>query len=259
MIRLPQIDLPISCRSVMSGVMVASVLLAVPVEAAQNRDRTTPPGGQISNARTGDVQTVPQIAPERDRPATVQQPERAAPLSGAAQIAPVDRRMPLPQVSAPASPLVPTPQASRGDRSVQAGERLTQPKESRNVATSRIAGADRCDPQNPAASGSSVCQQVIEARADSFATERPDLSPEERLLVERYTPQQERGILAEVQRVGRDQVDASSVDTQALATVVLGQPVPDPVPAENTAEAGDPVIVNDLLNAVIDQTSAGSR
>lgn len=259
MIRVPQIDRPVIRRSMTPAVMAASVLLAAPIAAMQGRDRTTPPGGQISDARTSAVQAVPQIAPDRGPSATLSQPERATPLGGAVQIAPVDRRTPLPQVSAPASPLVSTPQASRGDRSVHAGERLIQPKESRNVAASRIAGADRCDPQNPGASGSSVCQQVIEARADSFATERPDLSPEERLLVERYTPQQERGILAEVQRVGRDQVDPNSVDTQALATVVLGQPVPDPVPTDNTAEAGDPVIVNDLLNAVIDQASAGSR
>lgn len=259
MIRVPQIDRPITRRSMTSAVMATFVLLAAPVEATQGRDRTAPPGGQISDARTSAVQAVPQIAPDRGPPAIISQPERAAPLGGTGQIAPVDRRTPLSQVSPPVSPLAPASQASRGDRSVQAGEHLTRPGESRNVAASRIAGADRCDPQNPAATGSSVCQQVIEARADSFATERPDPSPEERLLAERYTPRQDRGVLAEVQRVGRDQVDARSIDTQALATVVLGQPVPDPVPASSTPQQGDPVIVNDLLNAVIDQTSAGSR
>ncbi|MBB4087882.1 hypothetical protein [Sphingomonas carotinifaciens] len=224
------------------------------------QDRTAPPGGQIVD-KPHDVHrdvsdtTMPQLSQDRGQIPTVARSERAAPLNGAMQSVPADRAVPLTQITTSSSHSPQASQASHGDRSVQPGERLTAAGESRNVRVPRITGADRCDPQSQARAASSVCQQVIEARADSFATERPDLSPEERLLAERYTPRQERGVLAEVQRVGRNDVDPASIDTQALATVVLGQPVSDPIPAEDT-KAGDPVIVNDLLNAVIDQMTA---
>lgn len=157
------------------------------------------------------------------------------------QLSPRERRVPA------------VPRAGERDRATQASLPLSKPSDSRDVATPRLTGADRCDPQ-AADAGNSACRNVIETRASSFANERPDLSPEQRLLAERYVRADRGGVVAEVRRVGRNDVDPGSTDAQALVQVLQTQRAAEQAAADAAADAQkiDPAVVNavaTVLNA----------
>lgn len=179
--------------------LAGSLVAVVPAAAGRAQDRaadaTAPPGGQIDpgprGASAGDAVLVEPV------------PTGPAPMR--ADVLPV--------------------QLSPRDRTVQPGERLTPAGASRDVATARVGGQDRCDPARPAGGAApAVCRGVIETRAASYVTEAPMLSPEQRLMAERGVPAERRGLLAEVRLAGRDGVDPNSPAGQALATVALGSP-----------------------------------
>ncbi|MGP7795323.1 hypothetical protein [Sphingomonas sp. CLY1604] len=191
-----------------------------------------------------------QIDPARERPSSA-----IGQLSGAQDAAPQSL---VGQIAAPDATASATPQLSprenrvpvvartgERDRATQASLPLSRPSDGRNVATPRLTGADRCDPQ-AAAAGNGACRNVIETRADSYANERPQLSPEQRLLAERYVQGERGGVVAEVRRVGRNDVDPASIDAQALAQVLQAQRAAEQAAADAAAktEKVDPAVVN---------------
>lgn len=127
------------------------------------------------------------------------------------------------QVAAPDRVIPPALPAGQRDRATQSAVPLPRPSDGRRVATPRLAGEDRCDPQSATYAKDRACRSVLETRAESFAVERRDLSPEQRLIAERYGADDGRGILAEVRRVGRNDVDAGSTDAQALAAFLQAE------------------------------------
>lgn len=169
------------------------------------------------------------------------------------------------QVSAPAQSSGPVPQLStRGDRrqspqlyvggrTAQSAPALSDPREGRTSAVTRVEGSDRCDPRARSTASSEACEHVIETRSAEFT--RPDpalLSPEQRLLVE----QRNRPMASEraaAQRLATNVSNPDELPDQAVASQALlteAQPAKAPegqpaLPAELDA------IVQGVINAVV--------
>ncbi len=235
-----------------AGLRVGAVLLAAGWCAAalaapsMPQDRAAVASEQIDPARERPSSAIGQLSGAQDAAPQPPLGQIAAPdaaTAATAQLSPRENRVPV------------VPRTGERDRATQASLPLSRPSDSRNVATPRLAGADRCDPQ-AAGAGNSACRNVIETRADSFANEPPQLSPEQRLLAERYVQGERGGVVAEVRRVGRNDVDPESIDAQALAQLMQAQRAADQAAADAAADraanaqAVDPAVVNAIVNGV---------
>lgn len=210
---------PVAIRRRWIGALIASTSWLAPAAAQTDASRVSAPGGQIDTTPAALDTSMAQIARRTDAPAAPSLPTASADEAPALPTAATGL---LTQIDASTQADPAMAQVSRGDRSIQTGQRAATPGERRNVQTAPVAGADRCDPQARDAA-TPFCRRVIETRADSFATERPDLSPEQRLLAERRPGDEARGLLAEVRRVGRNDVDPNSTDAQTLAAILQAQ------------------------------------
>lgn len=210
---------PVAIRRRWIAALIASTSWLAPAAAQTDASRVSAPGGQIDTTPAALDTSMAQIARRTDAPAAPSLPTASADEAPALPTAATGL---LTQIDAPTQADPAMAQVSRRDRSTQTGQRAATPGERRNVQTAPVAGADRCDPQARDAA-TPFCRRVIETRADSFATERPDLSPEQRLLAERRPGDEARGLLAEVRRVGRNDVDPNSTDAQTLAAILQAQ------------------------------------
>lgn len=230
-------------------VLIAAAAASASVQDAR-RDSTIPPGGQLASRPNGTAIETPQGG-RNERPSTAAaQIGSASPALPVPPLPPDDGRA-VTQVAAQASSTQPVAQLSPRDRSVPASERLTGAKDSRTVATARIGGADRCDPERGDQAATAACRQAIETRAASFAREQSDLSPEQRLLAERYTPTDRLGLAAQVRRIGRNDVDPSSDTAQTLATIIEAQRATDQAAIDaatkqQAAEAANAALISTL-------------
>jgi hypothetical protein len=123
-------------------------------------------------------------------------------------------------------------QLSTGPRSAQPPQALSRPSEGRTAAVERVEGTDRCDASLPKTKLSSECSQVIETRADDYARPPPtELSPEQHLLLDQQLQTVENGLTDVTRRLARSGDGDTSIESQAVASIVLaqGQPPPKPV------------------------------
>lgn len=125
--------------------------------------------------------------------------------------------------SARASKQQPT-QLSTGPRSAQAPTNLSRPAEGRTAVVERVAGTDRCDPAVAKEKQTDACKQVIETRADDYARPQPpELSPEQRLLLDQQFQGAGEVISDATHRLATTGQSDSSTESMGIASIVLQQ------------------------------------
>jgi hypothetical protein len=127
---------------------------------------------------------------------------------------------------------------------------LSKRSDGRPKPAERIAGSDRCDPQEGAASGEAACDQIIEKRASAFkGSEAPELSPEEKILLEQ-SELERKSYEAAARRLATTGDDAESQESQGVAFVVLRPPArEEPAkPEDKPTDAEAAAVINAILN-----------
>lgn len=235
-----------------------ALLLAAPAHggAAQRRqgpDAAIPPGGQVDHSpRAGRSQAVDQVSRRSDRAATSTEPTtRAASRPAVTQVAaPAAARVPASQITSVRRDARGAAQLSRGPATAAAPEALSNPAQGRRQSLERLGGRDRCDPQTTA-DPADRCARVIETRSGEFVRADPlVLSPEQRLLVDQRLREAPSGAQSAVQRVGKNEVDPSALDTQGLAALTLQSQGEAPVAPEaepSTTQAAAAALVQAIV------------
>jgi hypothetical protein len=144
-------------------------------------------------------------------------------------------------------------QLTRGARSAQPSQALSQPRDGRSTAVERLAGDDRCDPGTGRARPAR-CAQAIETRAAEFAPEQASvLSPEQSIIAEQQARERAGNFSNAARRLAVSGVDAKSLEAQGVASVALGGPAEEarPTPARPGAAPSQEVmsIINAIVNA----------
>jgi hypothetical protein len=155
--------------------------------------------------------------------ATAQPPDRAI-ASNPATAQPV---APLPQLSAAGQSPHQAQLSAAGAAPDESRAAVSTPAESRPQGVVRIGGRDRCDPQL-AKDQLEQCERILELRAQEFhAPAPPELSPEQKLLAEQRTREDDAGRPSTSLRLRlatRDDPDADLQSNQELAALYLGKP-----------------------------------
>jgi hypothetical protein len=116
----------------------------------------------------------------------------------------------------------PPMQLYTGARNAQAPGSLSRRSEGRTGAIERVAGADRCNQPQADPAVVRACARAIETRAAEFARPAPPpLSPEQRLLVDQRLQEGRSTAKTAVRRLA-DEGEANTVESQAVASVALG-------------------------------------
>jgi hypothetical protein len=143
-------------------------------------------------------------------------------------------------------------QLSNAKPSAQPPAPLSSRSDGRPNPTERLAGNDRCDPQDGTESRDAKCAQIIEKRASAFkGSEAPQLSPEEKILLEQ-SELERKSYEAAARRLATSGDDSDSLETQGVAFVVLRPPAreeqekPEDKPTEVEAAAAG--LVEAILN-----------
>ncbi len=216
----------------LSAFVALTAMLASPVAAQDDRrsDTVVPPGGQVDRVPIDGSVAAAQV-PATRRIGGDEQPDRdAAQRSTAAQVTPRrDSGGTHPQITRERPGSSGSPQLDRTAPSAAAPPSPATRADSRRTEIVRVGGSDRCDPQ-AASAGEARCSQVIETRSAEFQSVRaPTLSPEQRLLLDQERGEL-RGVRAAAQRVARNEVDPTAMDTQTLAAISLERPVEPTTP-----------------------------
>lgn len=217
---------------------------SVAVEAQQVSPATEAPTVVAQDVAQGPKARASAEAPEQlnDRRGET---EASQQVSGRAQSS-----GPVPQLSAQGDRRQ-SPQLYVGGRTAQPAPALSEPRQGRTAAVTRVEGLDRCDPGTRAARGEE-CERVIETRSAEFT--RPDpalLSPEQRLLVEqRNRPMTNERAAA--QRLATNLSDPDEIQDQAIASQVLqtGAPPSDAPEQEPALPAELEAVVQGVINAL---------
>jgi hypothetical protein len=115
-------------------------------------------------------------------------------------------------------------QLSTGPRTAQGPQELSRPAEGRTAAIERVEGADRCDAAMPKDERSDECKRVIESRAEDYSRAPPtQLSPEQRLLRDQQLETVGNDLTEASRRLASSGTDDNSIESQAIASIVLGQ------------------------------------
>ena len=155
-----------------------------------------------------------------------------------------------------------TRQLSTAPRSAQAPEALSRPSEGRTAAIERVEGADRCDPAVAKEKQSNECKKVIESRADEYARrERPELSPEQRLLIDQrwgrgaatagpgraFPP---ADVAEATRRLATSGEPDESSESFGIASIVLQQSQPAQEPEKKAEDPADNAAVQAIIQLV---------
>jgi hypothetical protein len=128
---------------------------------------------------------------------------------------------------------------------------LSSRSEGRPKPTERIGGSDRCDPQDGSKAGEAKCANVIEKRAADFkGPQAPELSPEEKLLLEQDELER-KGYEAAARRLATTGDDTESLESQGVAFVALRPPTQEDKerPEEQKpTDAAAAAVLNAILN-----------
>jgi hypothetical protein len=207
------------------------IVLLVLAQGASGQDRIDTPQVSVPERR------LPLSTPTT-RDLTTAQVSPPAPIASGTQQITAERRTP------------PRPaQLSRGG-TAEAPAPLSRPADGRTVATTRVAGHDRCD--SAKTSRTPVCARVIESRAGDYV--HPDpllLSPEQRLLVDqRLRAGQSSGSPFTPRPSDADQADPATLQGQTVAAIVRGEDRPQDAKAVGALPSGvsaDTLIVIDAI------------
>lgn len=222
----------------------ASAALAQAEQGAPQFSDATPPDSQSSSPSEA-LQGPPQVSSNSDSLAV--ETQLTAPLKSVQQ--PPQLSSGGPNAQAPA-------QLSSGRPTAQAPEPLSKPADGRTAAVERVEGADRCDPAIPKAKQSDECKKVIESRADDYARPQPpELSPEQRLLIDQQMNGAGEAISEAARRLAKSGDPDSSNDAMGIAAIVLQQSAPKaPEPKQNE----DPT-TQAAVDAIIQMVTQGPQ
>ena len=144
-----------------------------------------------------------------------------------------------------------TRQLSTAPRSAQAPEALSRPSEGRTAAIERVEGADRCDPAVAKEKQSNECKKVIESRADEYARrERPELSPEQRLLIDQRWGRGAADVAEATRRLATSGEPDESSESFGIASIVLQQSQPAQEPEKKAEDPADNAAVQAIIQLV---------
>jgi hypothetical protein len=131
-------------------------------------------------------------------------------------------------------------QLTKGPPSAQGSQPLSRPAEGRTAAIERVEGADRCDAALPSAKQSDECKRVIESRADDYTRPPPTrLSPEQKLLLDQQLQTAGEDVAGATRRLAASGQSDNSIESLAVASIVLGQNQPEPQPEKEQDPAVD--------------------
>ncbi|EQB16456.1 hypothetical protein [Sphingobium lactosutens] len=238
------------CRT-LSGLTIASLMLAMPIAAAQvsvidgEPARAAGEVEQISDkgAHAGPVLPPEDIVTWREEGADmladpVRTENRRQSVQAVGQLTPVQDGEPVTQLY-------------RGGPTAQPSAPLSSPAQGRTGAVEAVDGQDRCDPGAADRESPTRCAQVIETRSAEFAKPSPTaLSPEQKLLVDgriRNEP------VAPDRRIAA-RSDVDDPDYQQIAAAAL-QGAPASVAEKPADEEKDPqaqALQNAAIGAVVD-------
>ena len=231
--------------------LIAALVIATGTAQAQQRsadERITPPGGQVDPPGTTDPGLTSQISDSETARGSVDQIQARRPRAAAAG-----------QVTSEPASTSGSPQLGRADRSTQGAGAVSRRSDGRPTGSAALGGTDRCDPATPRASTAVPCDRVIETRSAEFARPpAPMLSPEQRLLLDRDR-MDPGGVRSAVDRVGRNDIDSNASETQALASITLGQPPADTTPDPTADGAPGESAVDAIIQIINAAQAAGPR
>ena len=218
-----------AARILLAAPLLSSAAVYAQADSLRTADVTTEQIGQA------DARRVPPASP----PAASRDPANQLPAQisdGKQAVRPLEQLQPritshagTPQLAREGKQAGGSPQLGRKERSARGAQPISAPSDGRQTGSVKIGGRDRCDPQAPNA-GSAACKSVIETRSAEFrAPASPIPSPEQRLLIDQERAEM-RTVRGAVQRVGRNDVDADAIETQALAAIAGTRPAEDPQP-----------------------------
>jgi hypothetical protein len=200
------------------------------------------------------AQPAPDVPPAADRselvdvgtPAATRTTDAPTQISTGAESSPAEAQL----TSARASHQE-TRQLSTGPRSAQAPEALSRPSDGRTAAIERVEGADRCDPAVPKEKQSDECRKVIESRADEYARrERPELSPEQRLLIDQRWGPGAADVAEATRRLATSGEPGESSESLGIASIVLQQSQPAQEPEKKAEDPADNAAVQAIIQLV---------
>lgn len=220
-----------------------------PAQVRSDADaRITPPGGQVDAVPAADQGRTSQISASGDARDPVDQVQARRPRGTAAG-----------QVTKERASTNGSPQLGRADRSTQGAGAVSRRSDGRPTGSAPLGGSDRCDPATARPSTAVACDRVIETRSAEFArTPAPPLSPEQRLLLDRDR-MEAGGVRSAIQRVGRNDIDSNASETQALASITLGQPPSEPQSDPTTQGAPTESAVDAIIQIINAAQAAGPR
>jgi hypothetical protein len=142
-------------------------------------------------------------------------------------------------------------QLTRGARSAQSSQPLSQPRDGRSTAVERLAGDDRCDPGTGRVRPAR-CAHAIETRAAEFAREQaPLLSPEQSIIAEQQARERAGNFGSAARRLAVSGVDAKSLEAQGVASVALSAPAEEPRPETAAPGSVPSEAVMSIINAIV--------
>lgn len=206
--------------------------------------RVSPPGGQLRGAAPAASDQQITAREQAQRPASQLSVRQDGVRAGT-------------QLTSERAPVTPGVQLYRGGATAQAPSPLSRPAQGRTVPGSRaIGGSDRCDAATLDAATRAACLRVIETRSAEFERDDPlVLSPEQRLLVDQRLRVGSGTVEGAAQRLGRNDVDASGIEAQSIASLTLRPADMGQTPAE-TAQ---PPVSLDAINAIVDAIVTGAN
>lgn len=173
---------------------------------------------------------------------------------GAIQLTPVSQgRERAPQLTVEPRQARSPEQLYRGGKTAQPSEPLSRPSEGRTAAVARVFGDDRCNHPQTDPAVVAACARAIENRAAEFSrTEAPELSAEQRLLVDQRLRQVPMNARNAARRLAEDGAP-DTLEGQSVASIALQPPPGDPrVPAagEPALSAETQAVIGALVGAI---------
>jgi hypothetical protein len=161
-----------------------------------------------------------------------------------------ESRSPSPQLVGGAPTAAAGQQLAPSKPSAQPPAALSSRMEGRPKPTERLGGTDRCDPQDGPKAGDTKCAEIIETRAAQFkGPQAPELSPEEKLLLEQDELER-KSYEAAARRLAKAGDDTESPESQGVAFVALRPPAQDDEerPEEQMPSDAEAAVLNAILN-----------
>jgi hypothetical protein len=194
-----------------------------------------------ASAAAGQVSPNVQQVSDVDSSVTVEPIAQSRPGEVTAQLSnPRDSTAPEAQLTNVRSSHDQPTQLTKDPPSAQGSQPLSRPAEGRTGAIERVEGADRCDAALPRAKQSDECERVIESRADDYSRPPPTrLSPEQKLLLDQQLQATGEDVADATRRLATSGQSDNSIESLAVASIVLGQNQSEQKPEKEQDPAAD--------------------